>query len=138
MRAVESADRDSVQPVILRGDVQHVEVLALVLVDPLHLNVEQPVGIQLDAGCRADEVASRALLARLTARHLAVEGGVVRVGLQPAKLIQVRQPAVTDRVVEQLPQARVGEREEPPWRDAVGLVGTVPATVRKSLSAHCL
>ena len=67
--------------------------------------------------------ASRALLARLTARHLAVEGGVVRVGLQPAKLIQVRQPAVTDRVVEQLPQARVGEREEPPWRDAVGLVG---------------
>ena len=45
------------QPVVQRDDVQHVEVLALVLVDPLDLNVEQPVGVQFDAGGGVDVLA---------------------------------------------------------------------------------
>ena len=111
------------EPVVQRDDVQHVEVLALVLVDPLDLNVEQPVGVQLDAGRRADVVGEPRLVGTLDLSPLAAERGVVDERLEPAQPVQVGQPAVADRVVEQLAQAGVGQRQEPPRRDPVGLVG---------------
>ncbi len=48
------------------------------------------------------------------------ERRIVDVGLQPAQLVQVGQPAVADGLVEQRPQSRVGQRQEASRRHAVG------------------
>ena len=57
------------QPVVERDDVQRVEVLALVFVDALDLDVEHPVGVEVDAGLVGDVVGQPSLVSRLTARH---------------------------------------------------------------------
>jgi hypothetical protein len=50
------------QALIEGDDVQDVQMLALVLVDALHLDVEEPVGVDLDAG-RRGHVGCEAFLA---------------------------------------------------------------------------
>jgi hypothetical protein len=77
--------------------VQDVEVLALVLVDALDLHVEHRVGVETDAGALGGRSASRALLARLTARHSARNAGVVGQRLELAQPSRSRHPAVADR-----------------------------------------
>ena len=90
------------EPVVQRDDVQHVEMLALVLVDALDLDVEHPVRVQLDARRRADVLGQARLVAALDVAPLRAEGGVLDERLQPAQARQVGQPAVTDGAVQQL------------------------------------
>ncbi len=110
------------EPMVERDDVQHVEVLALVLVDALDLDVEHPVRVQLDTGHRVDVLGQARFVGALDVAPLLPEGGIVDELLQPAQPLQIGQPAVTDGAVQQLAQPGVGQRQEPAWRHAVGLV----------------
>ncbi len=82
-------------------------MLALVLVNPLDLNVEQPVGVEFDTGRRPDVVGKTRLVGPLDLAPLTAERGIVDERLEAAQLDEVRQPALADRLVEQLTQARV-------------------------------
>ena len=108
------------QPVIQRDDVQGHQVLALVLMDPLDLDVEHPHRVEFDAGGRVHVLREPGLVGALDFPPALPERGVVGVGLQPAQPAQVGQPAVADRLVEQPAQARVGQRQEPSRRHTVG------------------
>src|ERR1700758_5084493 len=95
---------------------------AFVLVNPLDLNVEQPVRIQFDPRRRANVVGKAFLVGMLDRAPPATERGVVGVRLKVAKPPQLHRPPVPDGVVKQLSKPRVGKRQEPAWRDTVGLV----------------
>jgi superfamily II DNA helicase RecQ len=68
--------RVAAQPVVQRNDVQHVQQLALVLVEAFHLDVEQAHGVELDAGSQPDQGRQRDLVALLDRAPLAAERGV--------------------------------------------------------------
>ena len=88
------------EPVVEGNDVQHVEVLAFVLVDPLDLNVEHPGRIQLDVGRRVQVFREPCLVGALDVSPSLAELGVIDERLQPAQPVQLHQPAVADRLVE--------------------------------------
>ena len=110
------------EPVVQGDDVQRVEVLALVLVNALDLNVEHPVRVELDARLRRDQVRQPGLVLPLDRAPALLEGRIVGVSLQTAQLLQVHQPAFADGLVEQGAQTGVGQADEAPRGDAVGLV----------------
>ena len=121
----ERARRDCVsgvllEPVVQSDDVQSVEVLALVLVDPLDLDVEHPGVVQFDTGGGVHELGEPPLVGPLDLSPALPERRILDVVLQPAQLVEIGQPAVADGVVEQRPQSRVGQGQEPSRGDAVG------------------
>ena len=123
----EGARRDAqrrvlLEPVVQRDDVQHVEVLALVLVDALDLDVEHPVGSSSMPVADWTYSASRDLLARLTSRH--------RAGTRRRRRRRSSSRSLSRSVSQPSPivsssscaQARVGQRQEAARRHAVGHV----------------
>ena len=80
------------EPAVERDDVQHVQMLALVFVDALDLDVEQPGGIELNAGMRADVGGEALLVGQLDRAPVAAERGVIGMRLELAQRSQVRQP----------------------------------------------
>ena len=55
VRGVDLGRGIALEPVVEGDDVQHVEVLALVLVDAFHLDVEERVRVDRDAGPLQDQ-----------------------------------------------------------------------------------
>ena len=72
---------------------KHEQQLALVLVQPLHLNVKQRIRRDRDPGLARDELGQRLLVVPLGARRTLLKAGVVRQGLQLPKLIEIGDPA---------------------------------------------
>ena len=105
---------------IQRDDVQHHQVLALVLVDSLDLHVEHPRRVQLDPRCRVHVLGQAGLVGALDVPPALPERRIVDERLQAPQPAQIGDPAGTDGVVEQLTQARVGQRQEPARRHPVG------------------
>jgi hypothetical protein len=54
-------------------------------VDPLDLNIEEPVGIQFDTSRRANVVGKPLLIGMLDRAPLVTERGVLGIGLEVAK-----------------------------------------------------
>ena len=65
------------QTLVQRDDVQQAQVLALVFVETLDLDVEQPAGIELDAGVRPDVVGQTALVRQFDRAPLATKRAIV-------------------------------------------------------------
>ncbi len=84
--------------------MQHIQVLALVFVDALDLDVEEPAGGKLDAGVLADVVGKRLPVGLLDRAPVAAERSVLRnpvyvggdVGLVDLPGIAVVQPFIGD------------------------------------------
>ena len=115
--------------------VQRVQQLPLVLVDPLGLDVEQPVRVDARRTVAASSSrASRALHARLTAQELVLRNAASSAqGSSCRSFVEVGDPAVADALGDQRRQRGVGAQQPAPRRDAVGLVGEAsPATARGS------
>ena len=88
VRGVDVGAGVPLQPVVQRDQVQHVQVLPLVLVQPLHLDVEQRLRIDGDAGAFLDEAGQSArLLSAFTVAPLALEAGVVASGSSALELV---------------------------------------------------
>ncbi len=109
-------------PPVEADDVQAVEQLALVLVDPLDLHVEDRVRVHQRAGAPLDHRGQVHLVAALDRLERRVEPHVVDQRPQPRQLVEVRDPRAAQSLGDHLGQARVGEQQPAPRRDAVGLV----------------
>ena len=109
---------------VVGGDqVQHVQVLPLVLVQPLHLHVEQRLRIHGDPGALPDERGEAILVGGLDRVPVRLETGVGGERLDADELrLQIRHPALADRAREERGQARIAQRDPSPRRDAVGHV----------------
>ena len=116
--------------IVERDDVQDVQVLALVLVDALHLDVEQRVGIDGARRCaRAISPASRRLLSPLDRAPRLLERRVVREGLELAQRVEFAYPAVADRLSDQLARA-------PGWRAAASAAASRRWSRCSNFSGH--
>ena len=81
------------QSLVERDDVQHVQVLALVLVDALHLDVEERRGVDDDAGALADALRERFLVQPLDAAPFLLKRGVVGARFERLEPRQIRRPS---------------------------------------------
>jgi hypothetical protein len=68
---------------IERDYIQHVEVLALVFVDALHLRVKHGTGVYREAGVFEDVLREPHLDVMLHFPPVGTEGGILRIGFQP-------------------------------------------------------
>jgi hypothetical protein len=107
-------------PPVQRDDVHRVEQLPLVLVDPLHLDVEQRSGVDLDAGQAARLRGQRLLVGALDGAELLLELLVLGVRLEVTQQLEVACPAVADPVRDRGGEQRVGGEQPAPRRDAIG------------------
>ena len=94
-------------------------MLALVLVDPLHLDVEEAVGVAHHPGPGLHHRREVRLVGALDLAPLGAERGVLRQRLQAPQLVEVLRPAVPDRPRDEGGEARVREGEEAPRRHPV-------------------
>ena len=112
--------RVCLDPVVHGHDVEQLEDLALVLVQPLDHDVEQRGGIDDDAGGGQDMKGQVDLVLPLGLAPLRPELRIAGEGLQPGQPVQVGQPpAVSQPGRDQGGQARVGQPDEPARADAV-------------------
>ncbi len=107
------------QAVVARHHVQHVEQLALVLVDALDVHVEQRIGVHGDPEVVADQAREILLVRPLGGAERRTEGVVVGERRDPGERVQVLEPAVAEVVCDERREPRVGLVEPAPGRDAV-------------------
>ena len=107
---------------VARDHVQHVQQLALVLVDALDLHVEQCAGVQLQALVLHHPARQALLVHLLGVAEGAQESRLVRHVAQRLQLRQIAPPAPPNALVQQRGQRRVGLGQPAPWRHAIGLV----------------
>ena len=108
--------------VIERNDVQHLQMLPLVLVNTLHQHVENRVRIDDYAGALQGEGGEFPLVVLL---DLAPPGAKLRVlsqWFQALELGQVLDPVRSDMLGDQIREPRIGKHHPAPRRNAVGLV----------------
>mmetsp|Transcript_15868 Transcript_15868/g.40296 ORF Transcript_15868/g.40296 Transcript_15868/m.40296 type:complete len:476 (+) Transcript_15868:1271-2698(+) len=102
---------------------QNIQHLALVLVNALHLNVEQSIRGNLHAAQLLNLRSQLRLRQLLHLNPATLELAVVRVTLQTLEQVQARDPRVrTKRLVDEIAQRRVAECKPASRRDAVRLV----------------
>ena len=75
------------EPVVKSDQVQNVQVLALVLVQPLHLDVEERVRIYDDVGSLLDEVRQNSFVIGLDGLPILLKVGVAGQWLEPLELV---------------------------------------------------
>jgi hypothetical protein len=110
-------------PVVEGHHVEQVQVLTLVLVDPLDLDVEQRGRVDHHPGPVAYLLRQPPLVVGLDPDPPLLEAGLVREADQPLQPGQVLGPALADGLVEEPAQLRVAEQHEAARGHPVGLVG---------------
>ena len=83
-------------PGVERHHVQDVQQLPLVLVDPLHLDVEEAARVDVDTGGLLEVLGELVLVVLLDLHHLVLEPRVLGELLQLGQLVQVRRPVLAD------------------------------------------
>ncbi|OQA24790.1 MAG: hypothetical protein BWY59_02034 [Verrucomicrobia bacterium ADurb.Bin345] len=109
-------------PVVLVDDVQDVENLPLVLVQPLDLHIEQRLRIHHDPVVLQNQLGEPTLVLMLDRAEPRLELGIFHHRLKPLQLLEVGDPAVADFFRDQLRKAGIGLEQPPALRDAVRLV----------------
>ncbi len=103
-------------------DVHDVEQLSLVLVETLHLDVEDRVRVDFNAVVLENVLGQALLVPVLDLHELLLRLLVVGVGLQLLELGKMRDPAVADPLRDPLRELGIAVQEEAPLRNAVRLV----------------
>ncbi len=97
-------------------------MLALVFVDPFHLDVEERIGIGRDPGAALDQLRQPRLAFTVDRPPAPAEGGILRKGFQRLQAGQVPNPCRADRLGHERGERRVRQGDEAPGGDAVGHV----------------
>src|SRR5262249_590077 len=109
------------QPVIERDDVQNVQVLPLVFVNPLDLHVEHGVGVDSNAGAAVGDAGQLELVGTLDGTPITLKNPIVSKLLQISQASEVLGPSTTDGVADQLGQPGIGQSQPAPRSNAVCL-----------------
>ncbi len=112
--------RVGLDAVVEGDDVEHVEELALVFVDALHLHVEEGVRADGDPGVLQHVGREPFLVGPLHGTEGLAEGGVVGQGFELADLFQIDDPVAPDAAGDEFGQPGVGLVEPASRGDAVG------------------
>ena len=107
------------QTVVEDDDVEREQQLALVLVQALHLDVEDRIGIKRHAKVGAHPVRKDALVGALDLRKAGEEGLVLCKTLELPEFVEVGDPVVADLLGDQLRKRRIRLQEPTTGRDAV-------------------
>ena len=110
-------------PQVAVHQLQGIEVLALVFVDPLDLDVEQGGGIHQQAVALGHQGAELTLGGQLATAPALQHRVVVLPLLQRRPALGLHRPAAAQQRIQQGRQRRVGEGQPTPGGDAVGDVG---------------
>ena len=105
---------------IPRKDMEHIEMLPLVLMDAFCLNIEERVGFDFDAGTLFDQRGKTAFGGEFYFTPELMELGIIRKSFELAELVKVTQPAIADSTADKRRQLRITDRDEPPRRNAIG------------------
>ena len=108
--------------VVQVNHVQHIEQLALVLVDALDLDIEHRGRIEHHAGVMLNHIGQALLVGQANSPPALLEGRIVSQRLELRQALQIGLPAVADRLGEQVSQLRVGAGDPATRGHAVGLV----------------
>ena len=124
--------RDAIvgEPEILVDYPQHMQQLAFVFVDALHLHVEKRGGVHADARALDDQRGEALLAGVLNCQELALRIGFPGELFKGAQFREIPMPAVADALRNPAAEARVGVAQPAAGRDPVRLV---PETAREEL-----
>src|SRR5262245_61492645 len=101
--------------------MQQVEMLALVLVQPLHLDIPQRSGIDGHAGPIPDERGQALLVGGLDlAPGLAKQGILSQVLQARERLLQIQRPLLTEARCEKVREEGIADQQEAAWGNTVG------------------
>ena len=107
----------------VEGDnVEDVEQLPLVLVDPLDLDVKQTARIHLDPRHLLEILGQLVLVVLLHLHHLVLEPGVLGPLLQLLELVQMNRPVVSNLLADQIRQQGITEQQPSSWSNSIRLV----------------
>ena len=122
--------------------MQHIEQLALVLVNAFDLHIKQRPGGHADGHVLLQPTGQPLLVGQLGLADGGNQGRVVQVGLERLQAAQVTAPAAADAGIQHGREGRVGLGQPAPRCDAVGLVvealGPEPGKVSKDRLLHQL
>ena len=107
-------------PVVQHKDVKSIQHLALVFMQPLRLDVEHEVRIDLRPLMLLQHLREAFLILALDLPELLAEGRVVRIGQQLLEHLRLPDPLVTDRLLDQAGQAGVAAHQPAAVGNAVG------------------
>ena len=107
---------------VQRKDVQCVQVLAFVLVQPFYLHIEHRRRVHIDGHRLLDVCGEPALGSFLRLAPAIEEAPVAGEALQRLQPIQILVPICADGLVDQSGKFGIGEHQPAPGRDAIGLV----------------
>ena len=105
---------------VARHDVQEIQELALVLVDSLHLNVEQGIDTEFHSGAPHDLVGQPLLVGALDAAKLAAKLRIPGRPRQPPEFFEIVFPARPQSFRQKRRQAEVRLLQPAADRDPVG------------------
>ena len=98
-------------------------MLALVFMDPLHLHIEQRGVIHQDSQLLLDVPRQALLGLRFHLLPALPHARIVEVGFQLLQHLQIAAPTLTDRLIQQRREPRIGHGQPAAWGHPVGHVG---------------
>src|SRR6185369_1321560 len=131
--------RVPLDPVVERYDVKHIEVLALVLMDTLHLHVEETRRVHLDPGPLPDGICQGLFVRLLYPLPFPLKTRISREKLQVSKLrLQITEPSGTQFRRDQLRLPGIAKGKPAAGGDAVGNVMEFLREQFVEVMQHCL
>ncbi len=121
---------------VRRDDVQHLEQLPLVFVQPLDHDVDEVPFRQADTLERLGQRVEPLLVGGLRATELGTESRVIGIRLQLTQPLEVGDPPLSDGVGDHLRESRIGHSDEATRGDAVRDVGELLRPERREVRQH--
>src|SRR5215472_6551328 len=115
-----------------------IEVLALVFVDALDLDIEERFGVHVYTGSQFQEGSEVSFVRELDCTPLLLKWFVVRQRLQAAKLIEIKQPSISNGLGDEAGEPTITDRYEATGRHAVRDVAELPGPQLSKIAHHRL
>ena len=103
-------------------NVEEIEVLSFVLVEPLNLDIEEGGWVDGDVAVLLDQAGEADLVGMFDSHEFLLKLGIIGKGFEVAKSIEVPFPTVADRAGDQVAEEGITSEKPAPRSDAIGFV----------------
>ena len=103
-------------------NVEEIEVLSFVLVEPLNLDIEEGGWVDGDVAVLLDQAGEADLVGVFDSHEFLLKLGIIGKGFEVAKSIKVPFPTVADRAGDQVAEEGITSEKPAPRSDAIGFV----------------